>query len=306
MRRSSRSAVSTYTRGSAARRSAPGLHGAGGNRGFTRWTRAVAERFPCGSPTHPGFGRSGDASGWKASTTRAFYIWFIDAMKLGRPHLLGQSLGGWTAAEMSPMNPGAVDRLILAAPVGLKPEKGEITDIFFHSRGRASRAERARPKPIRNGTSSSASRRLQPSSSSPSAVARCPRLPGSRTCTTRGSTASCARDEPGAHRVGPRRQHRSVECGERTVARCRTRTLTVLDKCGHLIRSSSRRRSRGSCSTFFGEGRTGSQGMKLYYFSEMPHHEYPDAEGEKYPSLRLAFPNGSSTARRPSRTTSAI
>ena len=31
--------------------------------------------------------------------------------------------------------------------------------------------------------------------------------------------------------------------------------------------------------------------MKLYYFSEMPHHEYPDAEGDKYPALRLAFPN---------------
>ena len=31
--------------------------------------------------------------------------------------------------------------------------------------------------------------------------------------------------------------------------------------------------------------------MKLYYFSEMPHHEYPDAEGDRYPSLRLAFPN---------------
>ena len=31
--------------------------------------------------------------------------------------------------------------------------------------------------------------------------------------------------------------------------------------------------------------------MKLYYFSEMPHHEYPDAEGDKYPSLRLEFPN---------------
>jgi hypothetical protein len=27
--------------------------------------------------------------------------------------------------------------------------------------------------------------------------------------------------------------------------------------------------------------------MKLYYFSEMPHHEFPDEEGEKYPSLRL-------------------
>jgi alkanesulfonate monooxygenase SsuD/methylene tetrahydromethanopterin reductase-like flavin-dependent oxidoreductase (luciferase family) len=31
--------------------------------------------------------------------------------------------------------------------------------------------------------------------------------------------------------------------------------------------------------------------MKLYYFSEFPHHEYPDAEGDKFPSLRLAFPN---------------
>jgi alkanesulfonate monooxygenase SsuD/methylene tetrahydromethanopterin reductase-like flavin-dependent oxidoreductase (luciferase family) len=31
--------------------------------------------------------------------------------------------------------------------------------------------------------------------------------------------------------------------------------------------------------------------MKLYYFSEMPHHEFDDAEGDKYPSLRLAFPN---------------
>ena len=27
--------------------------------------------------------------------------------------------------------------------------------------------------------------------------------------------------------------------------------------------------------------------MKLYYFSEMPHHEYPDEEGANYPSLRL-------------------
>lgn len=31
--------------------------------------------------------------------------------------------------------------------------------------------------------------------------------------------------------------------------------------------------------------------MKLYYFSEFPHHEYPDEEAEKYPSLRLEFPN---------------
>ena len=31
--------------------------------------------------------------------------------------------------------------------------------------------------------------------------------------------------------------------------------------------------------------------MKVYYFSEFPYHEYPDEEAEKYPSLRLTFPN---------------
>jgi alkanesulfonate monooxygenase SsuD/methylene tetrahydromethanopterin reductase-like flavin-dependent oxidoreductase (luciferase family) len=31
--------------------------------------------------------------------------------------------------------------------------------------------------------------------------------------------------------------------------------------------------------------------MKLYYFSEFPHHEFPDEEGDRYPSLRLDFPN---------------
>ena len=35
------------------------LHGAGGNRGFTRWLRQVAERYTVWAPTHPGFGRSG-------------------------------------------------------------------------------------------------------------------------------------------------------------------------------------------------------------------------------------------------------
>jgi alkanesulfonate monooxygenase SsuD/methylene tetrahydromethanopterin reductase-like flavin-dependent oxidoreductase (luciferase family) len=31
--------------------------------------------------------------------------------------------------------------------------------------------------------------------------------------------------------------------------------------------------------------------MQVYYFSEFPYHEYPDEEGERYPSLRLTFPN---------------
>jgi pimeloyl-ACP methyl ester carboxylesterase len=110
------------------------LHGAGGNRGFTRWMHRVAERFTVWAPTHPGFGRSGDAEWMDGIDDLArFHLWLIDAAGLGRPHVLGHSIGGWTAAEMASMSPRSIDRLVLVAPAGLKPETGEILDIFYHS-----------------------------------------------------------------------------------------------------------------------------------------------------------------------------
>jgi pimeloyl-ACP methyl ester carboxylesterase len=33
------------------------LHGAGGNRGWTRWVEQVAQRHTVWAPTHPGFGK---------------------------------------------------------------------------------------------------------------------------------------------------------------------------------------------------------------------------------------------------------
>jgi len=110
------------------------LHGAGGNRGWTRWLDLVSERFTVWAPTHPGFGRSDDADWMEGIDDLArFYLWFIEAAKLGRPHLLGHSIGGWTAAEMATMSAGALARLVLVAPVGLKPERGEILDVFYYS-----------------------------------------------------------------------------------------------------------------------------------------------------------------------------
>jgi len=110
------------------------LHGAGSNRGFTRWLRQVAERYTVWAPTHPGFGRSDDAEWMEGVDDLArFHLWLIDAAGLGRPHVLGHSLGGWTAAEMATMSPGAIDKLILVAPDGLKPDTGEIFDVFYHS-----------------------------------------------------------------------------------------------------------------------------------------------------------------------------
>jgi pimeloyl-ACP methyl ester carboxylesterase len=110
------------------------LHGAGGNRGFTRWLERVAERYTVWAPTHPGFGQSGDAEWMDGIDDLArFYLWFIDAVGLRTPHVLGHSIGGWTAAEMATMSPGSIARLILVSTAGLKPETGEILDVFYHS-----------------------------------------------------------------------------------------------------------------------------------------------------------------------------
>ena len=110
------------------------LHGAGGNRGWRRWMARLADRFTIYAPTHPGFGSS-DSADWMAGIDdlARFYLWFLDAARLGRPHVLGHSIGGWTAAEMAVSAPGAIGRLVLVAPVGLKPERGEILDVFYYS-----------------------------------------------------------------------------------------------------------------------------------------------------------------------------
>jgi len=110
------------------------LHGAGGNRGWTRWLDQVSEHFTVWAPTHPGFGRSGDAEWMEGIDDLArFYLWLIEAAGLGTPHLLGHSIGGWTAAEMAAMSPRSIARLVLVAPVGLKPETGEILDVFYYT-----------------------------------------------------------------------------------------------------------------------------------------------------------------------------
>jgi pimeloyl-ACP methyl ester carboxylesterase len=108
------------------------LHGASGNAGWRRWIDALAERYTIWAPTHPGFGQS-DSADWMESIVdlARFYLWLLDEAGLERVHLLGNSIGGWLAAELATIAPSVVDRLVLVSPAGLKPEQGEIRDIFY-------------------------------------------------------------------------------------------------------------------------------------------------------------------------------
>src|SRR5919197_3923087 len=109
------------------------LHGAGGSSGWRRWHASLAERYTVYAPSHPGFDLS-DSADWMESVRdlACFYLWFLDVVGLPRVHLLGTSIGGWTAAELAVMNPHVIDKLVLGAPTGLKPDEGEILDIFYY------------------------------------------------------------------------------------------------------------------------------------------------------------------------------
>jgi len=54
----------------------------------------------------------------------------IEALGLERPYVVGESFGGWMAAEMAALRPKEIGRLALLAPVGLWRDEAPVVDIF--------------------------------------------------------------------------------------------------------------------------------------------------------------------------------
>ena len=61
----------------------------------------------------------------------AFYTWFQEEQGLENVRCIGFSMGGWLAAEMAATCHHAFSKLMLVDAAGIKPQKGEITDIFI-------------------------------------------------------------------------------------------------------------------------------------------------------------------------------
>src|SRR2546425_1426665 len=149
---------------------------------------------------------------------------------------LGHSIGGWPAAEMAAMSPRSIGRLVLVAPVGLKPETGEILDVFYY------------PPP----------RLLSLTVHDPTTIPEWDELFGHKPTPAELEIATRNREmaarltwkpymhNPRLDRFLPRvtnpalivwgREDRivPVECGEQYRRLLPSATLTVLEKCGHL------------------------------------------------------------------------
>jgi len=107
------------------------LHEELGYPGWMTWNGALAGRRKLFIPHHPGWGRT-ERLEWMRSVRdlAGFYARVLRERGEGPVDVIGFSLGGWIAAEMVACDPKLVRRLVLVAPMGLRPVEGEIMDVL--------------------------------------------------------------------------------------------------------------------------------------------------------------------------------
>jgi pimeloyl-ACP methyl ester carboxylesterase len=102
------------------------LHGAGGPN-WNRLLQILALQYRVIAPHHPGFARARLPDWLRSVGDLAFF--YLDALALlglERVHLVGHSLGGWTAAELAIRDTRRLATLSLLAPAGVPNAYGDI------------------------------------------------------------------------------------------------------------------------------------------------------------------------------------
>src|SRR5215468_11345894 len=97
------------------------LHGASGAGAWLPFMRSLADQFDVIVPEHPGFGQS-DTPDWLDTIhdLAYFYLDVFDQLKIKGAHLVGNSLGGWLAAEIAVRNTAHLASVTLCNAAGLR------------------------------------------------------------------------------------------------------------------------------------------------------------------------------------------
>src|SRR5690349_12600756 len=108
------------------------LHGGGGAARWLPFMGGLAERFDVIVPEHPGFGRS-ETPEWldTIGDLAFFYLDFIGELGLERVHLVGNSMGGWIAAELAVRSTHDLASLTLIGSVGIHVKGLQKGDLFL-------------------------------------------------------------------------------------------------------------------------------------------------------------------------------
>jgi pimeloyl-ACP methyl ester carboxylesterase len=107
------------------------LHGAGGVAGWPGALARLSQRFHVYAPLLPGFGRSTGLDCLDDQLDLFLHGFdVLDALGVERPAVIGESMGGWLAAEMAALRPKEVGRLVLTSPIGLWRDEAPPIDLF--------------------------------------------------------------------------------------------------------------------------------------------------------------------------------
>lgn len=107
------------------------LHGAGGIPVWEGALPLLAAEYHVHAPLLPGFGQSTGLDHLEDQWDLFLHGFdVVEALGLDRPYVVGESMGGWMAAEMAALRPKEIGRLALAAPVGLWRDEAPIADMF--------------------------------------------------------------------------------------------------------------------------------------------------------------------------------
>ncbi len=107
------------------------LHEELGHPGWLNWHDALAEERTLIIPIQPGMGNSPRVDDIRTvHQLGLFYGWVLRDLGLAPIDVIGFSFGAWTAAEMATANAGQFRKMVLVAPMGIRPPEGEIMDIF--------------------------------------------------------------------------------------------------------------------------------------------------------------------------------
>ena len=83
------------------------------------------------TPTHPGFGGTPRPEGLASMAgLAALYFDLLDRLGLDDVTVIGNSIGGWIAAELALLGSPRIGAIVLADAVGIEVEGHPVTDIF--------------------------------------------------------------------------------------------------------------------------------------------------------------------------------
>lgn len=107
------------------------LHDELGYPGWLLWNERLAKNRELVIPLQPGFGRTAQIDWIRSYRDLAgLYSQIIRELDAAPMDVIGFSAGGFIAAEMAAADPRIFSRMVLVAPMGIKPVDGEIMDIF--------------------------------------------------------------------------------------------------------------------------------------------------------------------------------